>query len=318
MANYANTILGDDGEDDIDFDVNPTREEPILLSSGESDDASFHLIRRSSRASLQRGPSEELAADDVDTLVVDPQVGTAEQVETRKKKRGDKTEEKKVEEPVAETPRKRPSNSSYLDYVVVSDTLSGLDAGEKKKELDVQAAAALAEKKSKFQKETVAPSDSEIDLGLFSEKTGNRLEKIFKSASGSRAPKSGRSVRKIDISKITLSTSPPSKPLDLSPTRSDPKEKGKEDDVEEEIHAEGVETEVESSEATPQGIIYTKRVRGYEGSGASDTHQSPEYHRVQGGSWTTHVTPQPMAETSGCGTKRSGCSKVSMTLNISI
>ncbi|KAJ0747737.1 hypothetical protein HanOQP8_Chr05g0192981 [Helianthus annuus] len=258
LANYACTVLGDDDGDDIDFDVNPTREEPILLSSEEPDDASFCLIRRSSRAGPQRGPSEEPAADDVDTHVVDLQAGTVEQVETRKKKRGDKTREKKAEEPVAETPRKRPSTSSYLDYVVVSDTLSGLDAGvkrpshdsdddstlteimkkrklleEKKKELDSQAAAALAEKKSKLQKETVAaPSKSEIDLGVFSEKTGYRLEKNFKSASGSRPPKSGRYVCKVDISKINPPTSPPSKPLDLSPPNPDPKGKGMEDEVE--------------------------------------------------------------------------------------
>ncbi|KAF5795180.1 hypothetical protein HanRHA438_Chr08g0348101 [Helianthus annuus] len=99
-------------------------------------------------------------------------VGAAEQVEARKKKREDKTEEKKNEEPVAETPRRRPSNSSFFDYVVVSDTLSCVDARvkrpsrdpdddstltemmkkrkmleDKKKELDAQAAAALAEKK---------------------------------------------------------------------------------------------------------------------------------------------------------------------------
>ncbi|KAJ0546680.1 hypothetical protein HanIR_Chr08g0363631 [Helianthus annuus] len=169
-------------------------------------------------------------------------VGATKQVETRKKKREDKTEEKKAEEPVAETPRKRPSNSSFFDYVVVSDTLSCVDARvkrpsrdpdddstltemmkkrkmleDKKKELDAQAAAALAEKKSKLQKETTAaPSESEIDLGMFSEKTDNLLEKIFKSASTSRAPKSGRSRSKIDISKITPPASPPSKPLDLS------------------------------------------------------------------------------------------------------
>ncbi|KAM0026151.1 hypothetical protein Hdeb2414_s0020g00554801 [Helianthus debilis subsp. tardiflorus] len=91
----------------------------------------------------------------------------------------------------------------------MSDTLSGLDARvkrqscdpdddatltemmkkrkmfeDKKTELDAQAAAALAEKKYKFQKEsTAAPLESEIELGVFSEKTGNRLEKIFKSAS---------------------------------------------------------------------------------------------------------------------------------------
>ncbi|KAJ0699135.1 hypothetical protein HanRHA438_Chr10g0435971 [Helianthus annuus] len=203
LATYANIVLGEDGEDDID---------------GE----------------------------------------TTEQVETRKKRKKDKTEEKKAEEPVAEAPRKRPSNSSFLDYVVVSDTLSGLDAGvkcserdpdddatltrimkkkkaleDKKKELDAQAAAALAEKKTKLQKETTAaPSESEIDLCMFSAKVGNRLEKMFKSASGSRAPKSGRSARKIDISKITPPTSPLSRPLDLSPPHSDPKGKGKEDEVE--------------------------------------------------------------------------------------
>ncbi|KAJ0952434.1 hypothetical protein HanPSC8_Chr02g0072191 [Helianthus annuus] len=331
LATYTNTILGDDGEGDIYFDVNPTQEEPILLSSEESDDASFHLIHRSSRAGPQRGPSKEPVVEVVPTPVVDPHVGAAEPSEMRKKKREEKVEEKTAEDPVDETPRKHSSESSFLDYVVVSDTLSGLDAGvkhsecdpdddatltemmkkrkmleDKKKELDAQAAAALAEKKSKLQKGTiVAPSESEIDLGVFSKKTGNRLEKIFKSASASRAPKSGHSVRKIDISKITQPASPPSKPLDLSPPRSDPKRKGKEDDVEvdrteklvedvaagarrDEVHAEGVETEVESSEATLQGTIYTKHVRSSGGGGASGTHQSLEFHRVQGGSWTTH------------------------------
>ncbi|KAJ0795840.1 hypothetical protein HanPI659440_Chr04g0155101 [Helianthus annuus] len=249
MATYANTILGEDNGDDIDVDPVPTR--------GEAE--------------------------------------TAEQIETRKKRKKDKTEEKKAEEPVAETPHKHPSNSSFLDYVVVSDTLSGLDAGvkrsecdpdddatlndimkrkkaleDKKKELDAQVAAALVEKKSKLQKDTVAaPSESKIDLGVFIAKAGNRLEKMYKCASGSRAPKSGRGARKIDISKITPLVSPPSRTFDLSPPRPDSKGNGKEDDVgveqvgnvEEDIvagaggggaHAEGVETEVESSEATPQ------------------------------------------------------------------
>ncbi|MFS8034490.1 hypothetical protein Hanom_Chr17g01581731 [Helianthus anomalus] len=223
LANYANTILGDDGEDDIDFDVNPTREEPVLLSSEESDDASFHLIRRS-RAGPQRGPSEEPAADDVDTPVVDLQAGATEQTETRKKKKEDKTGDKKAEEPAAKTP----------------------------------------------------PASK---------------------------PRYSRS--KVDISNITPPTSPPSKPLELSPPRPDSKWNGKEGDVEveqvekvmedvvagarrDEAHVEGVETEVESSEATPQGTIYTKRVRGSGGRGTSGTHQSPEFHRIQGGSWTSH------------------------------
>ncbi|MFS7980877.1 hypothetical protein Hanom_Chr10g00944331 [Helianthus anomalus] len=99
---------------------------------------------------------------------------------------------------------------------------------------------------------TAAPSESEIDFGVFSEKTGNRLEKIFKSSSAPRGTISSI----IDISKITPPASPPSKPLDLSHPCPDLKGKGKEDDVEfdhtekvvenvaagaerDEVHAEG-------------------------------------------------------------------------------
>ncbi|MFS8017060.1 hypothetical protein Hanom_Chr15g01375821 [Helianthus anomalus] len=109
MATYANTILGDDDEDETDIDINPIREEIILLLSGESDDGSYHLIHRSSRAGPQRGFTEEPVGEAVPTPVKE-----------------EKTGGKKAEELVAETPR--PSNSSFLDYVVVSDTLSGLDA----------------------------------------------------------------------------------------------------------------------------------------------------------------------------------------------
>ncbi|KAF5802976.1 hypothetical protein HanXRQr2_Chr06g0265911 [Helianthus annuus] len=57
---------------------------------------------------------------------------------------------------------------------------------DKKKELDEQAAVALAPKKSKLQQETPpAPSESEIDLGVFSAMRGNLLEKIY-AASGSQ------------------------------------------------------------------------------------------------------------------------------------
>ncbi|MFS7916007.1 hypothetical protein Hanom_Chr02g00172041 [Helianthus anomalus] len=88
---------------------------------------------------------------------------------------------------------------------------------DKKKELDAQAAATLADKKSRLQMETTAtPSESEIDLSVFSATAGNRLEKMFKSASVSRGAGGGKA------------------------------------------RAEGVETEVESSEATAHGTIYTK------------------------------------------------------------
>ncbi|MFS7961399.1 hypothetical protein Hanom_Chr08g00714541 [Helianthus anomalus] len=262
MATYAIVVLGNDGEDETDVDPTPTQEEPILLSSGESTGSYQDLIHCFARAGPQRGAAQEPAVEGVDTPVVDLQAGAAEQVETRKKKKEEKTEGKKAEEPVTETPRTRPSNSFFLDYVVVSDTLSGLDAGIKRQSLDPNDDATLAEMMKKRKK------------------TGNRLEKIFKSFSAPRASsKSAHFGPKIDISKITLAASPPSKHLDLSPLHPDPKGNGKEDDVEvdqtervveniavgsgrDEVHAEGVETEYESSVATHQDTVYTKRVRG--------------------------------------------------------
>ncbi|MFS8003789.1 hypothetical protein Hanom_Chr13g01218021 [Helianthus anomalus] len=154
---------------------------------------------------------------------------------------------------------------------------------EKKKELDEQDAAALAAKKSKLQKDTPpAPSQSEIDLGVFSAKRGNLLEKIY----------------------ITPPTSPPSRTFGLSPSHVD-RGKRKEDDVEVEHVVDcggdargagdtgaggggGDDVQEESSEATPQHTIYTKVVRGSGLGGASGTHHSPEYKHVQGGSWDTH------------------------------
>ncbi|KAM0071179.1 hypothetical protein Hdeb2414_s0001g00021951 [Helianthus debilis subsp. tardiflorus] len=58
---------------------------------------------------------------------------------------------------------------------------------DKKRKLDEQVAAMLASKRARLQKEAPpAPSESEIDLEVFSAKHGNLLEKIFK-ASGCRA-----------------------------------------------------------------------------------------------------------------------------------
>ncbi|XP_021994436.1 H/ACA ribonucleoprotein complex subunit GAR1-like [Helianthus annuus] len=180
---------------------------------------------------------------------------------------------------------------------------------DKKKELDEQAATALAAKKSKLQKETPpAPSESEVDLGVFSVKHGNLLEKIF-AASGSQGVKSGKAPRKVDILKITPPSSPPSRIFGLSPPQADPG-KRKESDVEVEQVGEGgagardggndgrgggggggnggrgggVDIQVESSETTPHHTIYTKVVRGSGEGGAFRTHHSPEYEHVQGGS----------------------------------
>ncbi|MFS7925713.1 hypothetical protein Hanom_Chr04g00288291 [Helianthus anomalus] len=265
FASYANTILGEDGENDLDDSTDPVREEIIILSSGGSDGSHEGLIPRSTRAGPAQGTWNE------------PKLDKSEK------------KEKKVEENVAEIPRKQPSNHLSLDYVVVSNTLSSLDAGEKrterdpdhdvtlteimnkkkfledtKKELDEQAAAALAAKKSKLQKETPpAPSESEIDMGVFSAKRGNLLEKIFV-ASGSQGTKtfvclpcylssvftfdyhgcfvtgvkSGKAPRKVNISKITPPTSPPSRTFGLSPPHVD-RGKRKEDDVEVDQVGEG-------------------------------------------------------------------------------
>ncbi|MFS7983975.1 hypothetical protein Hanom_Chr11g00981031 [Helianthus anomalus] len=258
MATYANIVLDEDDGDDIDVDFVPTREEVIILSSEGSDGSHEDLIHRFTRAGPQQRTVREPVAADVETLAEGPQGDTAEQLETRKKRKRDKAEEKKAEEPVTEAPRRRPSNSSFLDYVVVTNKLSGLGAGDKrierdpdddatlmeimkkkkaledkKKELDAHAAVALVEKKSKLQKDTAtAPSESEIYLGVFSLKASNLLEKMYNSASGSRVPKSGKSTRKVDIYQITPPTSPPSRPFDLSPPHLDSRGKEKEDEFE--------------------------------------------------------------------------------------
>ncbi|KAF5768063.1 hypothetical protein HanRHA438_Chr14g0642951 [Helianthus annuus] len=103
--------------------------------------------------------------------------GVAEQVEARRNKKKEKTEGKKDEEPVAETPHMRPSNSSFLDYVFVSDTLSGLDAGVKRQSRDPDDDA------TRYDLFLCVYFELEIDLGVFSKNTGNHLEKIFKSSS---------------------------------------------------------------------------------------------------------------------------------------
>ncbi|KAM0046211.1 hypothetical protein Hdeb2414_s0009g00313401 [Helianthus debilis subsp. tardiflorus] len=319
---YANTILGKDDEDEHDDTVDPTREEVIVLSSEGSDRSHEGLILRSPRVGPAQGAVNKPMNEPVD-VDVDPPMETAEQLETRKKKKVDKPKDKgkNAEENVTETPRKRPSTLPFLDYVVVSDTLSGLGAGSKcterdpeddetlseimkrrktldakKKELDEQAAAALAAKKSKLQKETPpAPSESEIDMGVFS-------------ANVVICVKSGKTSRKTDISKITPPTSPPSKTFGLPPPPpKDLGEKRKQDDVEV-VHVgeggagdaggagnvggdgrgKGIETETESSEATPRRTFYTRRPPGSGGGAASGVPRNPEFENIQDGSWDTH------------------------------
>ncbi|MFS8016226.1 hypothetical protein Hanom_Chr15g01366021 [Helianthus anomalus] len=126
---YANTVLGEDGVDDITY---PTREEVIVLSSGGSDRSREGLTPHSPHA----GPAQRVANEPVNEPVdvdIEVPVETADQLETQRKKKLDRSEgkEKGAEEKATETSRKRPSTFPLLDYVVVSDTLSGLGAGEK-------------------------------------------------------------------------------------------------------------------------------------------------------------------------------------------
>ncbi|MFS7904090.1 hypothetical protein Hanom_Chr01g00031851 [Helianthus anomalus] len=146
FAAYANVILGEDGGVDLDDTTDPTREEVIILSSGGSDGSQEGLTSHPTRAGPPQGtvtePVNESAADDD----VETAVDTAEQLETRKKKKKeDKSEEKKAGETAVKVPRKRPSTSSFLSYVVVSDTLASLDAGDKRTERDPDDDATLTE-----------------------------------------------------------------------------------------------------------------------------------------------------------------------------
>ncbi|KAJ0644842.1 hypothetical protein HanOQP8_Chr16g0616911 [Helianthus annuus] len=317
FAAYANTVLGEDSGDGFDDTIDPTREEVIVLSSEGSDGSHDCLTPHSPRADPAQG-------------------ATAEQLETRRKNKLDKSEEKekKAEENVTEAPHKRPSTLSFLDYVVVSDTLSGLGVGskrtkrdpeddetlteimkkrktleDKKKELHEQAATALAAKKSKLQKETPpAPSESEIDMGVFSAKRGNLLEKIY-IASTPQGVKSGKTFRKIDISKIMPPASPPSRAFDLSTPRDDLGGKEEQGNVEvkhvgeggaadaggaggaggagdggDGVQGKGVDSEAESSEATPHQTIYTRRPSGFGGGATFGVPRSHEIENIQAGS----------------------------------
>ncbi|KAJ0622339.1 hypothetical protein HanIR_Chr01g0018891 [Helianthus annuus] len=219
----------------------------------------LNQIRGTAQAVVNE-PVHEVVDDDAE-IHVDPSA----QVESRKKKKADKPEkgEKRVEGKTTGTFHERPSTLPFLDYVVVSDTLSGLGAGEKarvsdpddqstltemmkkkaledkKRKLDEQVAALLASKKAKLHKEAPpAPSESEIDMSIFSGGRGNLLEEIF-AASAPTGVKSGKGPRRLDVSQITPPTSPPSRTVGLTPPRDDPGKEKKEDEAAAENVGEG-------------------------------------------------------------------------------
>ncbi|KAJ0944857.1 hypothetical protein HanPSC8_Chr03g0121441 [Helianthus annuus] len=328
LSRYANEVLGEDDEDDL---VDSGREEVVILSSGSSDRDVEDLISHSARAGTTPGgvaePVHGFAEDDDDAEAsVDPSA----QLETRKRARTEKSvrKEGKKEGGAAGSSRKQPSTLPYLDYVVVSDTLSGLGPGEvrqgsdpddkatltehmkkkalddHKRHLDEQAAALLAAKKAKLQKDAPpAPSESEVDLGVFSGGRGNLLEKIFEASAPRPESKTSKKPRPVDISQITPPTSPPSRTVGLTPPRDDADVTVKGGEGFEGIFeggdatggdvggdaggvdkGKGIEVEMESSETTPQQTIYTKRPP-VEGGATSGFVRSPHFEQNPGDSW---------------------------------
>ncbi|MFS7910794.1 hypothetical protein Hanom_Chr02g00110411 [Helianthus anomalus] len=308
LSRYANEVLGEGAWDNS---VDSGREEIIVLSSGSSDQNFEDLNSHCARAGTAHGDVAE---------PVHGVVGDDDDVEASVWGREGKPEGK-----AAGSSRKRPPTLPCLNYVVVSDTLSGLGAGEvnrgsdpddsvtltehlrkkaledQKRKLDEQSAALLAAKKAKLHKETPpAPSESEIDLGVFSGARGNLLEELY-AASALPTVKTRKKPRVVDISQITPPTSPPSRTVGFTPPRdgdgADVGKKGEEGVTEVvgegggdvgtvggDDRGKGVEVEVESSETTPQQTVYTKRPPG--GGGAtSGTVRSPHFERDPAGSW---------------------------------
>ncbi|KAM0036792.1 hypothetical protein Hdeb2414_s0014g00430541 [Helianthus debilis subsp. tardiflorus] len=151
FAAYGNTVLGEDDEDDVDGSTQGAVNEPVN--------------------------------EPVDVEVEVP-VETTEQLETRRKKKLDKSEgkEKKAEENVAETPRagEKHSGPDPDDNATLTEMMKKKALEDKKRKLDEQAVAMLASKRAKLQKENPpAPSESEVDMNVFSVKRGNLLEEIY-------------------------------------------------------------------------------------------------------------------------------------------
>uniref|UniRef100_A0A251U0U4 Uncharacterized protein n=1 Tax=Helianthus annuus TaxID=4232 RepID=A0A251U0U4_HELAN len=327
MPLYAAVALGEDAEDDF---VGLTREQVVVLSSSSSGNSLEGLTSHSARAGVAHAAVDELVqevvGDDVE-VSVDPSA----QLETRKKAKTDKSgrKEEKAEGKAAGSSRKRSSILPCLDYVVVCDTLSGLGVGERaresdpddsvtltehmrkkaledhKRKLDEQSAALLASKKAKLRKEAPpAPSESEIDLGVFSGGHGNLLEEIYAAFAPPAVVKTGKKPRMVDISQITPPASPPSMTVGLTPPRDDleVKKKGGEGTIEnvgegggdaggaggEDVDdkGKGVEMEVESSETTPRQTIYTKRPSGGDGA-TSGAARGAQFVNISPESWGT-------------------------------
>ncbi|KAJ0568591.1 hypothetical protein HanIR_Chr06g0297911 [Helianthus annuus] len=287
LSRYANEVLGEDDWDDF-FDSG--REEVIILSSGSSDRDVEDLISHSARAGTAPGgvaePVHEFVEDDDDAEAsVDPSA----QLETRKKARTDRSgrREEKKEGGAAGSSRKQPSTLPYLDYVVVSDTLSGLGPGEvrqgsdpddkatltehmkkkalddHKRHLDEQAAALLAAKRAKLRKD--APQHL-LNLKL-----------IWVCLVGVE----GTCWRRYGLPLLpTLGGDAAGGDVGGDVAGGD----GAGGDVAGGNKGKGVEVEMESSETTPQQTVYPKRPPG--GGGAtSGTVRDSHFEHVPDDSW---------------------------------
>ncbi|XP_035846420.1 uncharacterized protein LOC110940437 isoform X2 [Helianthus annuus] len=248
LSGYANEVLGEDDEDDL---VESGREEVVILSSGSSDRDVEDLISHSARAGTTPGgvaePVHGFAEDDDDAEAsVDPSA----QLETRKRARTEKSVRKEGKKEGGAAGSSRPGEvrqgSDPDDKATLTEHMKKKALDDHKRHLDEQAAALLAAKKAKLQKDAPpAPSESEVDLGVFSGGRGNLLEKIFE-ASASRPgnlvsayvsvifhfvffancnfvaeSKTSKKPRPVDISHITPPTSPPSRTVGLTPPRDD-------------------------------------------------------------------------------------------------
>ncbi|XP_035842821.1 uncharacterized protein LOC110925991 isoform X2 [Helianthus annuus] len=306
LSGYANEVLGEDDEDDL---VDAGREEVVILSSGSSDRDVEDLISHSARAGTTpvgvAEPVHGFAEDDDDAEAsVDPSA----QLETRKRARTEKSVRKEGKKEGGAAGSSRPGEvrqgSDPDDKATLTEHMKKKALDDHKRHLDEQAAALLAAKKAKLQKDAPpAPSESEVDLGVFSGGRGNLLEKIFEASASRPESKTNKKPRPVDISQITPPTSPPSRTVGLTPPRDDADVTVKGGEGFEGIFeggdaaggdvggdaggvdkGKGIEVEMESSETTPQQTIYTKRPP-VEGGATSGFVRSPHFEQNPGDSW---------------------------------
>ncbi|XP_035845431.1 uncharacterized protein LOC110933087 [Helianthus annuus] len=234
----------------IQADGNPTWLEQIHDRFLHPTDASLSGYANEVLGTTPGGVAEPVHgfADDDDDA--EASVDPSAQLETRKRARTEKSVRKEGKKEGGAAGSSRPGEvrqgSDPDDKATLTEHMKKKALDDHKRHLDEQAAALLAAKKAKLQKDAPpAPSESEVDLGVFSGGRGNLLEKIFE-ASASRPgnlvsayvsvifhfvffancnfvaeSKTSKKPRPVDISQITPPTSPPSRTVGLTPPRDD-------------------------------------------------------------------------------------------------